>query len=120
MTPFNKISAIVYYIKDLNRTVTFYKDALGLTVTPLETPEGPLGTLEIGGLSLVFIPAEEKPGQSPVVVFGLEQGIEQVVEGLANQGVEIVTPVSHAPDGGLTADFLDPDGHTLSVYQPAG
>jgi hypothetical protein len=24
------------------------------------------------------------------------------------------------PDGGLSADFLDPDHHMLSVYQPSG
>ena len=32
----------------------------------------------------------------------------------------LIAPVSEAPDGGLTADFLDPDGHTLSYHQPAG
>jgi len=40
-----------------------------------------------------------------------------VVEALAAQGVEIVVPVSPTPDGGLSADFLDPDGHVLSYYQ---
>ncbi len=75
---------------------------------------------EVGTITLVFIRSDETPGQSPIVAFGLDGGIDDVVEDLAKQGVEIVTPVSEAPDGGLTADFSDPDGHVLSVYQPAG
>ena len=47
-------------------------------------------------------------------------GGDDVVEGLTKQGVDIVTPVSEAPDGGLTADFSDPDGYILSLHQPAG
>jgi predicted enzyme related to lactoylglutathione lyase len=35
---------------------------------------------------------------------------------LAEKGATIVTPVSHAP-GGWSAEFFDPDGHTISMYQ---
>ena len=44
----------------------------------------------------------------------------EFAEALAAKGVEIVVPVSEAPDGGLTMDFLDPDRNALSLYQPAG
>lgn len=43
-------------------------------------------------------------------------GIDDVVAGLAAKGTTIVTPVSHAP-GGWSAEFADPDGHVISVYQ---
>src|SRR5690606_29143516 len=59
-------------------------------------------------------------GESPVLVFGLDGGIDRCAERLAGQGVEIVVPVSEAPDGGLTLDFLDPDGTVPSLYQPPG
>ena len=58
-----------------------------------------------------------RAGESPVVVFSLEGGIDDCAEALAAKGVEIVVPVSEAPDGGLTLDFLDPDGCVLSLYQ---
>ncbi len=119
MTALQKISAIVYNVKDLQRTITFYQDALGLSLNVMEGHGESFGVAEVGELTLVFFPSDEKPGQSPIVVFGLESGVEDVVEELTKQGVEIVTPVSEAPDGGLTADFADPDGHVLSVYQPA-
>ena len=73
-----------------------------------------------GPVELVLLPREEPPGRSPVVVFSLEKGIYEAVESLVSQGVEIVLPVSPTPDGGLSADFLDPDGHVLSYYQPGG
>ncbi len=115
-----KISTIVYYVKDLQRTMTFYQDALGLSISIIAGHDGSFGTSNVGDLELVFVESDEKPGRSPIVVFGLNGGIDDVVEGLTKQGVEIVTPVSEAPDGGLTADFGDPDGHILSVHQPAG
>jgi predicted enzyme related to lactoylglutathione lyase len=119
MKALNVISAVVFFVKDLHRTVAFYQDALGLSLSMIDSHDGSFATSDVGQLTLVFIPSEETPGRSPVVVFGLDGGIEDVVEGLAGQGVEIVTPVSEAPDGGLTSDFLDPDGHVLSLYQPA-
>jgi glyoxylase I family protein len=47
-----------------------------------------------------------------------EGGIDDMVSELAAKGVTIVTPVSHAP-GGWSAEFKDPEGHVLSMYQSA-
>ena len=44
--------------------------------------------------------------------------VEAAVASLAQAGVEIVTPVSEAP-GGWSAEFKDPDGHLLALYQTA-
>ncbi len=120
MSSFTQVSAIVFYVRDLTRTTAFYGDVLGLALEQQESHEGMLATAALGATTLVFIEHEESPGRSPVVVFGLPGGIDDVVEGLVHQGVELVTPVTEAPDGGLTADFWDPDRHVLSVYQPAG
>ena len=121
MTTLSTVSTIVFYVKDLTRTAAFYRDALGLALEVLDGHDGE--RFAIAGTAtptLVFLEHDEPPGRTPVVVFGLAGGIDEVVEGLARQGVEIVTPVSEAPDGGLTADFADPDGHILSVHQPPG
>ena len=45
-------------------------------------------------------------------------GIDTLTQRLAEKGVTIVLPVSHAP-GGWSSDFLDPDGHMLAYYQTA-
>lgn len=120
-----RIGAVVYNVTDLNRTETFYRDVIGLDVMRMpgdpddETGGGDwLMASTAGGVSMIFFQSECRPGNSPVIVFELaEGGIDGVVEGLAKKGATIVTPVSHAPGGGWTADFADPDGHTLSMYQ---
>ena len=111
------IGAIVFFVHDLQRSVNWYRDALGLEMNALDGHDGPFAMGAAGSIQIVLIPRDEPAGRSPVVVFGLETGIYEVVEALAAKGVEIVMPVSPTPDGGLSADFLDPDGHVLSVYQ---
>lgn len=114
-----KVGAIVFFVADLARAIAFYGETLGLPVQSMDGHDGPLATADVGELTLVFIPRPAKAGDSPVVVFNLEGGIDDYADALAARGVEIVVPVSEAPDGGLTLDFLDPDGNTLSLYQPA-
>ena len=124
MIPNAKIGAIVFYVRDLARSEKFYRDSLGLEtyVDPGDAnadPDhaGPWLRARAGDVSLIFFPRNEKPGRSPIVVFTLaEGGIDDIVEALAKKGVPIITPVSEAP-GGWTADFTDPEGHVLSIYQ---
>jgi predicted enzyme related to lactoylglutathione lyase len=115
-----KVGAIVFFVGVLERSIAFYRDTLGLPIAELEGHDGPFALAELGDLSLVFIQRPAKVGDSPVVVFALDGGIEDYAEALVSKGVEIVVPVSEAPDGGLTLDFLDPDGNVLSLYQPQG
>lgn len=114
-----RIGAIVYYVSDIERTEAFYRDTMGLEVQRMDADDKgePWLLASIpGNVDLVFFKGEVKIGSSPIIVFELAEDIEQVVSNLAEAGVTIVTPVSHAP-GGLSADFLDPDCYILSVYQ---
>jgi predicted enzyme related to lactoylglutathione lyase len=115
-----KVGAIVFFVSDLARSVTFYRDTLGLPLELLDGHDGRWATGEVDGLALVLIPRPARAGESPVVVFSLEGGIDDYAEALAASQVEIVVPVSESPDGGLSLDFLDPDGNVLSLHQPAG
>lgn len=116
-----KIGAIVFFVGDLARSLAFYRDTLGLSVDALDGHDGPWAMGEVGGLVLVFLPnPQARAGDTPVVVFSLDGGIDDYAEALAAKGVEIVVPVSEAPDGGLSVDFVDPDRNVLSLYQPAG
>ncbi len=115
-----KVGAIVFFVAVLDRSVAFYRDTLGLPVNEIDGHDGPFALAELGELTLVFIQRPAKAGDSPVVVFALDGGIDDYAEALAAKGVEIVVPVSEAPDGGLSLDFVDPDGNVLSLHQPAG
>jgi predicted enzyme related to lactoylglutathione lyase len=114
-----KVGAIVFFVRALDRSIAFYRDALGLPVDAIEGHDGPFGLAQVGELALVFIPREVRIGESPVVVFRLEGGIDDYADALVARGVEIVVPVSETPDGGLSVDFVDPDRNVLSLYQPA-
>ena len=112
-----KVGAIVFFVGDLTRSVTFYRDTLGLPIQVVEGHDGNFATGQVGELSLVFIVHDAPAGESPVVVFSLEGGIDDYAEALAERGVEIVVPVSESPDGGLSLDFVDPDRNMLSLHQ---
>ena len=73
-----------------------------------------------GLLTLVFIVRPSTTGDSPIVVFNVDGGIDDYAEALVQRGVEIVVPVSDCPDGGLSVDFVDPDRNLLSIYQSPG
>jgi len=115
-----KVGAIVFFVSQLDRALAFYRDTLGLPVQAVDGHDGPFGVGEVGELTLVFIARSARAGDSPVIVFNLDGGIDDYAEALAARGVEIVVPVSEAPDGGLSLDFVDPDRNLLSLYQAAG
>lgn len=114
-----KVGAIVFFVSQLARSLAFYRDTLGLPVEAVEGHDGAFGVGQVGELTLVFIPRPARAGDSPVVVFNLDGGIDDYAEALAARGVEIVAPVGESPDGGLSMDFVDPDRNVLSLYQPA-
>jgi len=116
-----RIDNVVFMVADLARTERFYADVIGLTVErQADDDDPPMLIARIpGNLDLLFFEGEVRAGNSPILVFTLaEGGIDGVVDGLAAAGATIVTPVSHSP-GGWSADFADPDGYLLSVYQVA-
>lgn len=120
MIPKPHRASIVFYVSDIARTEQFYQDVLGIELARQEG-EGPYwltGALD-QGLELVFFQMEAPRGTTPALIFDLaEGGIDDIVAALADKGVTIVTPVSEAP-GGWSADFLDPDGFGLGLYQSA-
>lgn len=115
-----KSASVVYYVSDIMRTEKFYNETMGLELARMEGAE-PFwlqGTLE-SGLELMFFEMDRVRGSTPALIFTVDDGgIDDVVAGLAAQGVTIVTPVSEAP-GGWSADFLDPDGFGLGLWQSA-
>jgi glyoxylase I family protein len=113
-----KSASVVYYVSDIARTETFYNETLGLTLERMEgaEPYWLQGHLE-SGLDIIFFEMPAERGNSPALIFTVEDGgIDDIVAELSEKGVTIVTPVSEAP-GGWSADFLDPDGFGLGLWQ---
>ena len=120
MIPKPHRASIVFYVADVIRTERFYTETLGIELERQEGAEPFLlsGRLD-SGLDLLFFQMEGIRGNTPALIFEVsEGGIDDIVMALAEKGVTIVTPVSEAP-GGWSADFLDPDGFGLGLWQPA-
>lgn len=111
------LGAIVFFARDLDKSEAFYRDVLELNTRRMEGDDGVMLMVDLDNLVLIFFKGWEKPGRTPIPVFDITgDDINALVDALTERGVEIIAPVQHAPDGGLTADFLDPDGHVLSFY----
>ena len=114
-----KSASVVFYVSDILRTEAFYNETFGLELTRQEGAEPFWATAELDqGLQMVFFQMEGVRGNTPALIFDIseEGGIDDIVAALVEKGVTIVTPVSEAP-GGWSADFLDPDGFGLGLYQ---
>lgn len=111
-------ASLAYYVSDITRTEAFYRDVLGITLNRMEGAEPFWLNGEIGALNVVFFEMPgAKVGSTPALIFDLAVGgIDDLVAELTKKGVTIVTPVSEAP-GGWSADFTDPDGFGLGLYQ---
>jgi glyoxylase I family protein len=118
MIPKPHRASIVFYVADIARTEAFYRDTLGIDLSRMEGAE-PFwlsGQLD-KGLEIIFFEMDGVRGNTPALIFDIaEGGIDDIVAALVEKGVTIVTPVSEAP-GGWSADFLDPDGFGLGLYQ---
>lgn len=118
MIPKPNTVSIVFYVSDIVRTEAFYRDTLGIEVERREGMEPFWLVGKAGGMEIIFFQMEAVRGSTPALIFDISEvgGIDDVVAALVETGVTIVTPVSEAP-GGWSADFLDPDGFGLGLYQ---
>ena len=120
MIPKPHTVSIVFYVSDIVRTEAFYRDTLGIEIERREGMEPFWLVGKTGGMELIFFQLDAVRGSTPALIFDVseEGGIDDIVAALVAKGVTIVTPVSEAP-GGWSADFLDPDGFGLGLYQSA-
>ena len=117
MIPKPHTVSIVFYVSDIVKTEAFYRDTLGIDLERQEGAEPFWLSGQLDTTGLVFFQMEGKRGNTPALIFDIaEGGIDDIVAALVDKGVTIVTPVSEAP-GGWSADFLDPDGFGLGLYQ---
>jgi len=105
-------------VRDMDRSVAFYRDALGLPVQ-FASPE--FTFLDGGGLALVLhrmpdLPDAPEPRRSEIVL--QVEDVDAAHQELSRRGVAFRVEPRRVTGESFAADFRDPDGHVLSIFGP--
>ncbi len=115
-----QLSAIRIPSQDLQASLLFYRDALGLTLKFGSPEEGWLG-FDGGSCDLLIEP--EAPGEFDAGRFlGISFQIDDLrsrCRELSVMGVRFVGAPERQPWGGVLAHFEDNSGNVLTLLQPA-
>ncbi len=106
----------MYYVTDMARAISYYKDTLALKAR-FESPEWTEFELNGHGLCLHSIEKNEKaPHEQGVLILNVK-GLESMVSALKAKGVEFLTEMKEVHPGAYCADFRDPSGNRVSLYE---
>jgi catechol 2,3-dioxygenase-like lactoylglutathione lyase family enzyme len=106
--------AIFYYAQDMERSVAFYRDTLGLPLISRDF----VTRFDIDGVLFELVPAPHGravSGSGNARLCLQAQDIRDAVAHLKSRGVE-TSEVKAEPEG-LLAFFKDPDGNELCLWQ---
>lgn len=126
------ISLVTLAVDDLDRSITFYRDGLGLRTQGIMGTEFEIGAVAFfaltGGLTLALWPRTslavdtglppEALGRGGLVLahnVASESEVEAVMAQAERAGARIVKPAQRAFWGGHAGYFQDPDGHLWEV-----
>ena len=110
-------SHVWLYVKNVEKSVVFYKKVLGLDLAG----RFPHGALFRSGGILIGVHEEEgdrrsRPGGMLIVL--QTEDVRKTFEELKKRGVRFLTDQVQTEQFGSVADFEDPDGYLLEIWQP--
>jgi catechol 2,3-dioxygenase-like lactoylglutathione lyase family enzyme len=110
-----RFDAVFYSVTDLDRSVAFYRDVLGLSLRSRDV----VARFDVDGVLLELVPGDRSAtagGGNARVCFAVDD-VEAVAALLGRRGVA-VGPVRTVSNGRMAA-FPDPDGNELVLWQYA-
>ena len=113
-----RIGMVMLGVRDMARSLGFYRDVLGL---PVQFSSGGFSFLSAGPVGLVLrhasdltAPADDRQSE---IVFQVED-VDAAYRELHSRGVAFRVEPRVVNADQFAADFRDPDGHVLSIYGP--
>ncbi|MEK6775072.1 MAG: VOC family protein [Bdellovibrionota bacterium] len=108
----------MYYVHNMKKSVQYYKDNFNLTPED-ETPEWTTFSLNGHRICLHLINENHSPEHNGVLIANVSN-LEGVVSELKKRGVEFISEIKNVCEGGYAADFKDPNGNVLSLFEYKG
>jgi len=113
----DRIGQIAVPVTDVDRSVAFYRDTLGMRFL-FQAPPG-LAFFDVGGVRLMLDgPARASAGRSSVIYYRVDD-LQEGCAALSARGVEFESPphlIARMPDHELwMAFFRDPDDNLLAL-----
>ncbi|MBO9539390.1 VOC family protein [bacterium] len=115
-TPMVKsIQSVLIFVSDMDRSVTFYRDVLGLSVL---SSNPAITEFEMGGITfgLQYMPAGARNNGMAVTIDFAVDDIQAMIDKLEAKGVAFVAKELDQPFNKL-AKFQDPDGNLLGFIE---
>ena len=110
------ISVVMLGVKDVQRSLQFYRDVLGLK---LATQFESFAFFQTGSATLVLSEGlAQHTGQgagATEIVFSVD-GVREHYQALVERGVTFIQEPRVATGTQWVANFQDPDGHRLSIF----
>jgi methylmalonyl-CoA/ethylmalonyl-CoA epimerase len=116
----SRVIAIMLGVRDLAKSVEFYRDKLGLKVVMSEPG---LALLQCGNVMIGLNPglvrlAPQVTGATEVS-FGVDN-LRATQKALAEKGITFLSEPRQATPTDMAVHFKDVDGHLLSLFGPEG
>ena len=106
-----KLNSAIFYTKDLNKAIPFYKEVVGLEVDYIQESRFASFKLENGKLGIKQAKEErEVPGHQ--TIFIEVRDIEDIYKEFKEKGITFLKELTEE-DWATNFSFLDPDGNKL-------
>jgi predicted enzyme related to lactoylglutathione lyase len=112
-----KLGTVMLAVSDLDRSIEFYGDVLGLEV---EKHSDHWAQADVGGTAIGFHIAEEVKapgGESFALIFDVDD-VDEVFRAVGERDVETVEEPHDQPYGRI-ATLRDPDGYVIQILKPS-
>lgn len=115
-----RIAQIHVSVSDLDRSVAFYRDVLGLPHL-FTVPGQPMAFLDAGGVRLYLGVPEDKGFRSRPLIYFAVDGLEETYDAVVARGAEALGPPHKVHSDGTTDLFMafvaDPDGTPIGLME---
>ena len=112
----NKIGSIVLRVNDLDKSVSFYRDELGMKVD-FEMEDFVMFNTSAICFGLEQVDKKNGVDGGTNLAFEMDDGVDKFYGQLLKKGMRMKNPPTNMDWGGRMATLVDPDGYEISFYE---